>query len=199
MWVGGTLSVAATPNLSLSLDSVLRFGDSAGGLYEAAFGGVISYSVAKDVQIGGGYQHVIGYTNGRIAREEDRAREQISFPLGGLVGATLTGRARVEERWRSSSAQMGARVRLMVRFTRPLGGKQGPALIGYHESFIELNDTSWGQVAGLRRMRNLVGIEVPLIPKLRGQIAYLNQYDFGANGKRDAMANILMLTIGAKF
>src|SRR5207244_258541 len=127
-------------------------------------------------------------------------REQISMSFGKLWLGTLSGRLRVEERFRRGADGVGLRARTQLKYNLPLAKKKGAtALVLTHESFWEVNDTRWGQQSGLRRMRNLVGLDVPVSKKVRAQVAYLNQYDFGITGKRDAMANILALSLSARF
>ncbi|MBO9713208.1 DUF2490 domain-containing protein [Sphingomonas sp.] len=197
-WLSGSLQADVVSHLPVSLDTTARFGDAADGLYEWARGGFAGYRTDGDVELLGGYQRVTGYRGGQVTRLEQRIRQQVTVPVAKLFGGTLTSRTRIEERFRRGTGGMGLRIREQVRFTLPLR-KGGPSFMAWHESFLEANDTRWGSNAGLRRMRNYLGFELPLTRELRAQAGYLNQYDFGVGGKRDAMANVLLLSIGAKF
>lgn len=199
IWIGETASVDVAKHVPVSLDSTLRFGDSAGGLYQWARGGFIGLRARDGTELMVGYQRVTDYADGRVTRVEQRMREQASIGLGKLWGGALSGRLRVEERFRSGYNAMGLRTRIQFRYIHPLGGHGSPALLLSHESFVELNDTGWGQRAGVRRMRNQIGLDVPLARGLRLQPTYLNQYDFALPGKRDLMANVFSLTANAHF
>jgi hypothetical protein len=54
-----------------------------------------------------------------------------------------------------------------------------------------VNDTRWGQRAGYERMRNILGVAVPLGKALNADIGYLNQYRVGRNGARPQMDHAL--------
>ena len=58
-----------------------------------------------------------------------------------------------------------------------------------------LNTTSWGQRGGYERMRNAAGISIPLSPRLKGDVGYLNQYRFGRGGARDQMDHALTFSL----
>lgn len=183
--------------MPVAIDTALRFGHTAHGLYEWARGGWIGVRTTGGTEFLGGYQRVTGYTDGHVSKLEQRVRQQITTNFGKIAGGTIGARLRVEERFRRGGDGIGVRARTQLRYNYPLDKSR--TLIVSHESFWELNDTSWGSRTGLRRMRNYVAIELPVARQLRAQVGYLNQYDFGLPGKRDAMANILSLNIGARF
>jgi len=198
LWTGASASVEIAPRASATLDSTQRFGDRANGLYQLTLGTFLGYEIGEGTEVAAGYQRVSDYAGGRVLRVEHRARQQLILPLASLLGGRLAGRLRIEERFRETSGEVGLRARGQIRFTRPLR-KGGPALVLTHESFLEVNDTDWGQASGYRRMRNATALELPLSRELRLHAGYLNQYDFGTAGKRDAMANVITFSIGAKF
>lgn len=199
MWIGDTLSADIAKGVPASLDTTLRFSDAAHGLYEWARGGTIGVRTHGGTELLTGYQRVTDYSDGHVSKLDQRIREQVNLSFGRIGPGTLAGRLRVEERFRRGGDGIGVRARTQLRYTLPLGNKTAPSLLLTHESFFELNDTSWGQRSGLRRVRHLVGLEVPLAKKLRVQAGYLNQYDFGVSGKRDAMANIFTLVLAERF
>jgi hypothetical protein len=198
LWTGASASAEIAPRVSATLDSTQRFGDAANGLYQLTLGSFVGYQIGEGTEVAAGYQRVSDYAGGHVSRVEHRARQQLTLPLAGILGGSLTGRLRTEERFRETSGDVGLRVRGQVRFARPFR-KGGPALVLTHESFVEVNDTDWGQASGYRRMRNAAALELPLSRELRLQGGYMNQYDFGTGGKRDAMANVITFSIGARF
>jgi hypothetical protein len=200
LWLGGSATVDIAKQVPLSFDTTLRFGDAAHGLYEWARGGMVGVRTDGGTELTGGYQRVTDYSNGDISRREDRLREQASFGIVKLWNGPITGRLRIEERFRHGGDGVGARARLQVRYIEhPFGSARVPSLLVSSEGFFELNDTSWGQQVGLRRMRNAIGLDIPVVKKLHFQAGYMNQYDFGITGKRDAMANIATIVAVARF
>ena len=71
----------------------------------------------------------------------------------------------------------------------------GLKLFATQEHFVNFNTTGWGQRSGYERVRNAVGVSIPLGGKVRGEVGYLNQYRFGRAGKRDTMDHALTLTL----
>ncbi|WNO53346.1 DUF2490 domain-containing protein [Stakelama saccharophila] len=197
-WFTVAASGKVDDHVVLSLEALGRFGDAAAGLYEAEFGGFIGYRLDNGVEFGFGYVNVPGYSHGDRTRVENRLRQQVSFPLGSLGAAKLSGRVRLEERFRNTGADTGFRLRPQVKAALPLGDG-GVSLFAGHESFLELNDTDWGQDDGYARMRNTIGVKVPLFGAVSGSVAYLNQLDFGRGGERDRMAHIADIGLSLGF
>jgi len=199
IWIADTVSADIAKHVAASFDTTMRFSDAAHGLYQWARGGTIGVRTRGGTELLTGYQRVTDYSDGHVSKLEQRIREQVNYGFGRIGPGTLSGRLRVEERFRRGADGVGVRARTQLRYTLPLGNKTAPSLVLIHESFLELNDTRWGQRAGLRRVRDLVGLEVPIAKNVRIQAGYLNQYDFGLPGKRDAMANIFSLALAERF
>src|SRR3546814_13021149 len=108
---------------------------------------------------------------------EDRPRQQISFPLGGFAGGKLSGRVRLEERLRRDGDDIGLRLRPQIKYTLPLGTGSKTALVLSHESFIQVNDTDWGQASGYARLRKPIGGTPPLTTVVSVELGYLNTTD----------------------
>src|SRR3546814_8651684 len=73
------------------------------------------------------------------------------------------------------------------------------ALVLSHESFIQVNDTDWGQASGYARMRNAIGVKTPLSKVVSVELGYLNQYDFGLHGAHDKMAHAATVALSLGF
>lgn len=188
LWLSGQAS-ASVAGASVSIDTTTRFGED--GLYQWTLGGFAGAEL-RGVDLAIGFQHGTDYADGRIVRTEERLRQQASFAIAGPLSARL----RFEQRFRSDGRDTGLRLRGRLQLGVPLGAV---TLVGWHESFVELNDTDWGQDAGYRRMRNFAGLEAPVAPAVKLQAGYLNQYDFARNGGRDQMANVASLGLAARF
>ncbi len=175
-WTTLGASGAITGRLLGQVETLARFSNDEDGIYEAEFGGFLGYKLTDRVSLWAGYLRVPRYRRGAPTTVEDRTRQQITADLGKPLGGKLSGRIRLEQRFRSGGGT-GWRVRPQVRFSRPLA-KDGPSLVLSHESFVPLNDTAWGQRSGYELMRNFVGLQLPVARKLSAELGYLNQYRF---------------------
>jgi hypothetical protein len=190
LWLAANASVPVGDRSRVTLESIGRFSDRAGGFFHSEFGALGSVTVIKGVEIAAGYRHVEDWDHGRALPNEERLRQIVTVTLGG----GFTTRLRLEQRFNSMGGPVGVRVRPQFRFALPLADK-GPSLFAAHEDFVNVNDTSWGQRSGYERMRNSIGITVPLARRLSTDIGYLNQYRFGRGRARDQMDHAVTLTL----
>jgi hypothetical protein len=184
LWLQANTVVPLNDKIKLTLEQIARFGDRPGGLYTTEFGGIGSYKVASNVEIGFGYRYVDFY-NGNTARAEHRLRQHVIASFG-----PVTTRLRLDERFHPAGDEIGFRFRPLLRYNHKLRS-DGLALFVSHESFLLLNSTKWGQRAGYERMRNIAGFAVPIAPGVSGDIGYLNQYRLSRGGARAQMDHAL--------
>jgi hypothetical protein len=85
---------------------------------------------------------------------EHRPWQQAQFTLGPQA-STWTLRTRLEQRFLHNDADLGLRVRQLVRLQHKLGRES--AWVLWDEIFLGLNETSWGQPAGFDQNRIFVG------------------------------------------
>ena len=190
LWLQANATTSVSKDAEVTLESVSRVGDRAGGFYHAEIGGWVTFTVAKGVEVADGYRHVEDWDHGASLPNEERLRQQVAITLGGGFAVRVRG----EQRFNSAGPQVGFRIRPQLRYSLPVGGK-GFALFVAHEDFFNLNTTGWGQRGGYERMRNTVGFTVPLSPRLKADIGYLNQYRFGRDGARDRMDHIATMSV----
>jgi len=163
----------------VSNETVLRGGD-AKGFYEIENNLMVGRRIDKHVTAWLGYTLDPNYSHGDLTVTEHRIREQVSFDNVAKLGpVTLSGRIRLEERFRDGVAGTGWRLRPYVKASLPLAGKVRLSLA--HESFINLNTTAFQKVDGYDRMRNSLMIGVPLNKRFAFDIGYLNQHGFVRN------------------
>lgn len=193
LWLTGSAKVGLAQSTSLELESVNRFSDDAGGLYEIELAAGLAQQIGDGLSLGGGYVRVVNYSRGTVTRTEDRWRVQLGVS-GNAGPVKLSGRMRLEHRSRSNGNDTGFRLRPQVKATLPID----PAfsLVASHESFLPLNDTDWGQRDGYERMRNMIGLSWKAGGGVSVEAGYLNQYGFGRNGARDVMDNVLSISVG---
>jgi hypothetical protein len=188
VWLQVNTNVPVAPRLRLTLEQIGRFGDRPGGLFQTEFGGLLAYRLADGVELGFGYR-MVGAHNGNSAANEDRLRQQVVVTRGGFAG-----RLRVDERFSDGGAEIGFRVRPLLRYNQRIGGLR-PLLFVSHESFFLPNSTSWGQRRGYERMRNIAGVTLPLGRQASADLGYLNQYRFARGGSRAQMDHALSLQV----
>lgn len=186
LWLQVNTNVPLTGRTRLTLEQIARWGDSAGGLYQTEFGGILAYKLSPHVEIGLGYRKV-GMHNSAAA-DEGRVRQHVVVTFGHF-----TGRLRVDERFHPAGDEIGFRIRPLARYNLPIHG--GVALFGSHESFLLPNSTRWGQRSGYERMRNILGFAVPIGKTVSADIGYLNQYRFARAGARARMDHALTLQL----
>ena len=188
LWLQINTNVPLADRVRITLEQIARFSDRQDGLYQTEFGGLLGYRVSKKIEFGFGYRWVGAY-NGNTAADEDRLRQQVVGTFG-----PVTTRFRVDERFNKSGSEVGFRIRPLIRYNHRLGTR-GVALFVSHESFFLPNSTSWGQRAGYERMRNILGVTLPLGRSVTGDIGYLNQYRLGRGGAQAQMDHALNLQL----
>jgi hypothetical protein len=190
LWLQLNASVTIGAREKVTLESIVRFSDRAEGLSHTEFGALFTHTTRGGIDLSIGYRHVEDWNaSGRLPNEE-RLRQMILVPLG----AGFNTRLRFEQRFNSSGSEIGFRLRPRLGYERPLGA-HGLRLFATQEHFLNLNTTAWGQNGGYERMRNAVGLSIPLGSRLRGEVGYLNQYRFGRDGRRDQMDHAATFTL----
>jgi hypothetical protein len=189
LWLQANGTVPTGAHSEATVESIVRFGDRARGLSHTEIGGLYTWKIGK-IELAIGYRHVEDFNDGRELPNEERTRQHIIIPLG----AGFTTRIRLEQRFYSAGPEIGHRLRGQLRYTHSLT-PGGLGLFAAHETFFNLNDTGWGQARGIERMRNAVGLTIPLGGKVRGEAGYMNQYRFGRAGARDQMDHIASFTL----
>jgi hypothetical protein len=193
LWLQLNANLPLSENDRLTVEQIERFGDRQGGLFQTEFGVLVSHRLNKQIEIAAGYRRV-GSHNDNSANDEDRWRQQMI----GTFGRAMI-RLRLDERFNPGGPEIGFRFRPLLRYNHPVGG-HGTALFVSHESFFLPNSTNWGQRRGYERMRNIVGVSLPILSGIGADIGYLNQYRFARGGGRAQMdhALTLQLTISIK-
>lgn len=188
LWLQVNTTLSVADHVRLTLEQIARFSDRQQGLYQTEFGSLLSYRVTDGIDIGFGYRKV-GSHNGNRNADEDRLRQQVVGTFG-----PVTTRLRVDERFDPRGPEVGIRIRPLLRYNLRLGTGR-LALFGSHESFVLPNSTAWGQRSGYERMRNIVGVVVPLSRDMTADVGYLNQYRFARDGARPQMDHALTLQL----
>ncbi|GAA0748712.1 DUF2490 domain-containing protein [Sphingomonas sp. ABOLD] len=187
-WEQLNVVVPLVPRVRLTVEQIARTGDRLGGLYTTEYGGILGWQMREGVELGMGYRRV-GFHNRNLAPDEDRLRQHLVVTSGRFAG-----RFRVDERFVTHARGVGVRIRPLLRYNLPIG-RDRLALFASHESIVLVNTTRWGQRAGYERMRNILGVAVPLGRALSADIGYLNQYRLARNGARPQMDHALSVQL----
>jgi hypothetical protein len=181
IWTTASVSVKLDDRWRVSQELVGRFSDRRDGLYEIESNTMLGYKLNKVVTLWAGYTHDPQYSGGDFTVLEHRIREQVSFDgFAELGGGKLSGRVRMEQRWRDGVDGTGWRMRPYIKWSVPVKGKV--ALNLSNETFVNLNHTPFQARTGIDRMRNLATISAPLTKTLTGEVGYMNQHGFVRNG-----------------
>lgn len=188
LWLQANTNVPLAPRTRVTLEQIARFSDRQNGLFQSEFGVLLQHKVTDRIELGAGYRWV-GAHNGNRGANENRFRVQAV----GSFGRIFT-RFRIDARFNPRGDEVGFRIRPLVRYNQPLT-KGGLNLFATHESFLIPNSTSWGQRSGYERMRNTLGLAIPLGKQVNADLGYLNEYRIGRGGSEGQMAHALSLQL----
>ena len=187
-WSTTSATVKLDDHWRVQEEITARWSDNKNGLYEIESNTLLGYRLNKVVTLWAGYTHDPQYSAGNFTRMEHRAREQVTFDSFTKIGpGRLSGRLRLEQRWRDGLSGTGWRLRPYLKYSLPLAGKT--ALNLSSEPFINFNTTSFQTKSGLDRVRNLITVSTPLSKKVGVEAGYMNQHLF-IDGKPDESDNI---------
>lgn len=179
------------------VDGSLRMSDRGTDSPTVLIRPLVGVQASKTLSLWGGYTFTTSNPIGRLATHEHRAVQQALWNVGKVAGGTLVSRTRLEQRWVEGRAGTGHRLRQMLRYTTPID-RQKTLFVLSSESFVAFNSTPFGQVAGFDQVRNFVGVNVPLAPKLTADIGYMNRY-IRRRDAEDRMDHIVPVTLVARF
>jgi hypothetical protein len=186
-WVTQSLTIAATPADTVSLDVSQRFRrDSSNGDQQTARV-LLDHRIAKGVQIGGGFSF---FHSG--PEQELRLFQQATFTRGVFLART-----RMEQRFFDTADRASWRLRQRLQAAIPLGSPKAPTLIAGTEFFFHLNRARPIDKTGLAVMRQQIGLRQPLAKKLDAQLLFMRQQTFRDN-RPDAVAYVPWLTLNWK-
>ncbi|MDE2436580.1 MAG: DUF2490 domain-containing protein [Sphingomonadales bacterium] len=195
-WQTINLGVALSKDFKITNELVARSSD-AKGFYELENTTMLNYKPSKQVTLAVGYVHNPTYLHSDFKVMEHRFREQVTVDNFAKVGAVkFSARLRAEQRWRDGLTGTGWRLRPYLKASMPFVGKSSLNLS--HESFVNLNTTTFQKVDGYERMRNAVSVSAPLNKKFGIDFGYLNQAGFVRNGP-NTMDHVFTVGISGSF
>ncbi len=197
LWANAGVTVKLSDRWRASEEITIRLSNIRDGLYEVELSTLVGFRVTDGVTLWGGYVHNPQYSSGEFTVMEHRAREQLTFDGFAQLGkGKLSGRVRLEQRWREHVDGTGWRVRPYLKYSLPIDGKT--ALNFSSEPFFNLSTTPFQRKSGLDRVRNLVTISTPLTKSLTGDLGYMNQHGF-VRGGPDTSDNVAYFNLALSF
>jgi hypothetical protein len=160
------------------LDLQARWRDGADELDATILRPALGYALTPAVTVHAGYALVTTHPPGLAgAATEHRPWQQLTWILP-VTAVALTSRTRLEQRFPEGTGEAGHRLRQFVRATRRAPAGAAGYLTAYDEVFVELNDTGWGQRAGVRQNRAFAGLGWFIDRERRTavEVGYLNQW-----------------------
>lgn len=142
------------------------------------------------------YGLVDSFVEGGSDRLEHRLGQNLAFPVAQWGDWRIDGRAGLEQRLQTSGGEWGWRARGRLRAAYPLSDKSSLQLS--EELIGSLNDTSWGQRAGLTASRTSAGVRFKINDRLGIAPSYNWQHIF-VPGATLTDSHIATLTIDAHF
>ncbi|MEO7247008.1 MAG: DUF2490 domain-containing protein [Novosphingobium sp.] len=195
-WQTLQASVKLDDKFGVSDEAVFRSGD-AKGFYEFENSLLLGYKANKKVTVQAGWVANPQYSHGSYTTMENRVRAQVTYDGLLMIGkAKVTGRMRIESRWRDGFAGTAWRLRPYVKLSVPLAKKL--ALNVTHEEFIDLNTNGFQKVGGLERMRNAAMLSTPIAKHFTLDFGYLEQHGFVPGGV-DSDDHVASIQLSAAF
>jgi hypothetical protein len=201
IWVGGFANGKLPAALNnekgawrLWMDAQVRFGDDASRFSQGVLRPGVGYALGRAWTIWGGYAYIQTEPPYAAATTtEHRIWEQVIW--SGRAGRTaLSSRTRLEQRFVSTGADTGWRLREFVKIARPVNSTTTWSAVVSDEYFANLNTTDYGATGGSDRNRFFVGPGTRLSKAVSAEIGYLNQYTFRANGP-DKIDHLLAVNV----
>jgi len=128
---------------------------------------------------------------------EERAWQQATYPVAKWAGGNLSGRTRLEQRFRDTGDDTGWRLRQFFRYARPFASHEHLGLLASTEVFYSLNEADWGQRSGFDQNRALLGGYYQPSGRWRVEAGYMHQYIRVAGPRPDQTNHNLSLTFFA--
>jgi hypothetical protein len=160
--------------LLMWFDGHARFSDDAGGLGVSILRPGLGWKVNDKVSLWSGYARVTSDTgSGDI--EEDRFWQQSTYSLPGFLDGHVSGRTRLEQRWRDIGDGTGWRLRQSFRWSKQIS-ETPLSLVLWNETFVAFNETDWGQQSGYDQNRAFAGVGFKMNERSQIDFGYLNNH-----------------------
>ncbi|MCZ8206030.1 DUF2490 domain-containing protein [Gemmatimonas sp.] len=212
LWVGAFVDEPITKRTALWFDGSWRRMDLGADPQQLLLRPGVQVTLAPGVRVAGGYAYIATAPYGNLpaatSTREHRSWQQIS--LSHRAGPfTMSHRYRLEQRWiHPLLAVMGSddreagptayqnRLRYMPRAQANLGSLtlQGRPLIGFVWDELLMPLGGGAQTFTIGQNRATVGVGVPLSPRVRAEVGYMNLYNALAARRANEVNHTLWLS-----
>ncbi|MEM6913831.1 MAG: DUF2490 domain-containing protein [Pseudomonadota bacterium] len=165
--------VASDSPLLFWFDGHARFRDDASELGVTIVRPALGWRAHANLDLWAGYARVVSRQDLGPNIKEDRAWQQATFPLPDVLGGSLSGRSRLEQRFRNTGDDTGWRFRQFIRWGKRIE-RTNFSVVVWDEVFVNLHHTDWGQREGFDQNRLFVGGAWHLGDKTRVEAGYLH-------------------------
>lgn len=184
-WSSLSATVAVRGPVFVLLEAQARATDDLGDGSQFIGRAGVGARIGRDGQVALGYAYVRTDPAGGVLTNEHRPWQQVQWTLLRRPGGAplAVARTRLEQRMTEGRDGTSWRLRQQVRVAVPIG-QAGWQAIASTEGFFNLNATSAGVRDGVEQWRTFVGVGLPLVPRIRLEPGYLNQWVFRPGGDR---------------
>ncbi|MEO1043054.1 MAG: DUF2490 domain-containing protein [Pseudomonadota bacterium] len=154
-------------------DGHARFRDDASELRVTIVRPALGWRAHDKIDLWAGYARVVSRQDAIPDVTEDRAWQQATFAIPSVLGGSMSGRSRLEQRFRETGDDTGWRFRQFIRWGKRIDSTDF-SLVVWDELFVNLNEADWGQREGFNQNRLFVGGAWHLGDRARLEGGYLN-------------------------
>lgn len=183
------------PRLELQLNTELRYQPD-GDLDTIEIRPGVKYKLNDRFDLSGGYLYASSRRPGPDQREH-RLWQQLGYDLFDAGKLEVSGRTRIEQRWREGEDDTAWRLRQRIGLTHPVPGTELELHLN-SEAFFVLNDTGWTR-SGFQENRARATVEWEMKNGVEWSVGYLNQYRNGTGGAPDETNHHFYLGLSAGF
>lgn len=199
LWTSATATVPASGTVDATLELHSRYTDEVSRLGQLLIRPSMTLKLGGGWSVTGGYVYARTQFAGTRTNDEHRSWEQVGYTFAQDVasGLAITGRTRMEQRFREEAGGVGCRLRQQVRAQLPIPGTGPVRAVVFNETFVGLNETRWGQRTGVDQVRTFIGASVAVARGVAMEPGYLNQTIFRPGS--DRVNHILAANVVARF
>lgn len=199
VWSSITATRTLAGPLDLTLEAHSRYTDGPSRVGQLLLRPSLTYRLPRGWSASGGYVYVRTRFAGIEANDEHRLWYQVAYTFardhaGGLL---LSGRTRLEQRFRPDADGVGWRLRQQLRAQLPLPGAGPARALVWNETFVGLNTTAWDQHPGTDQVRTFIGVVLPAAKGITVEPGYMSQTIFRLGP--DRVNHVLAANIFARF
>lgn len=197
LWAAFLLNgpVSDDNNFLVWFDGHARFRDDASDLGVSIIRPGVGWRMNDTVSLWAGYARVISRSDTAPDVKENRIWQQATYNIGSVLGGSLAGRTRLEQRLLNTGDDTGWRARQFLRYSRPFANDDY-SFIAWNELFIAFNDTDWGARSGYDQSRTFVGAGWQMRDNLRFEGGYMLNHINRSNGP-NATNHVLSISLVA--